>query len=392
MTFFLWNFVNLMDAEANWILKLSGILLGIIVFNHYLTVIIFKLHRKFQETHQVWKDTFVRALHQPIKYYTWCAVLAHCGDLVSDRFLSEQFFEEIKLIFSVLAVLMIAWFFLRWKKNLLEVLIEKQKLHEIQTDIGRIAGFNKLATAGIVILTILLLMEVTGQSFKTLIAFGGISGLALAIASQEIIGNFFGGFMIYVTRPFSAGDHIFLPSSNLEGDVQDIGWYQTCILGEDKRPIYIPNALFSKAYVINASRMTHRRIYDTISMRHDDLFVVPKIITELEAYFLQHPKIDSSEKGSINISRVGPYAIDILIAALSTITNEQEFLKLRDEIFLKVGEIIMRYGAKFAMPAHSFVPKMAHIEKTADTNEDSSSLPNNDPLNDDNLRFTNTEQ
>ena len=367
--FILWNFVNLMDAEGSWFVKLIGILCGAALLTTILKIILDKLHQRFARTQQVWQDTFVRAICHPLRYYIWFVVMTHSVNLISDQLISQHFIEELKLTFSVLAVLAVSWFLLRWKKNLLEVLIAKQKKHEIVIDAGRISAFGKLATALIVIVTALLIMEVTGQSFQTLIAFGGISGLALAIASQEIIANFFGGLMIYITRSFAVSDLIRLPSSNLEGYVEDIGWYQTRLRAQDKKPVYIPNALFSKAYVINDSRKTHRKLNEIISVRHKDLFLVPKIMKELQDYLQANPGIDLDEKVAINISSVGPYSVDILISALSNYTDEREFLQLRDELFLKIGEVIDKSGAKIASAMHSVVEQLGRVKEEQEEEE-----------------------
>ena len=355
--FILWNLVNLIDAEGGWLIKLVGTLVAAALVTHFLKLALDKLHLQFKEKNRVWQDTFVRALCHPIRYYIWFVVIAHSVNLVSDRLISEHFSGEIKLLFSILAVLAVSWFLLRWKKNLLEVFIEKQKTHEIAIDTGRLLGFGKLATAFILVMTALLLMEVSGQSFQTLLAFGGISGLALAIASQDIIGNFFGGLMVYITRPFTVSDFIRLPSSNLEGHVEEIGWYQTRLRNSDKRPVYIPNALFSKAFVINDSRKTHRRLCETVAVRHADLFLVPKIIREVRLFLESNLGIDKQEKIIINIAEVSPYSVNIVIIALSVYTEEGEFLLLRDELFLKTGQIIDKVGAKIATAMHSFVHK-----------------------------------
>ena len=55
-----------------------------------------------------------------------------------------------------------------------------------------------------------------------------------------MISNFFGGFMIYVTHSFGIGDWINLPDHNVEGYVEEIGWYTTRIRTFEKRPIYVP--------------------------------------------------------------------------------------------------------------------------------------------------------
>jgi len=369
MQFILWNFVNLIDAEGGWLVQLVITLTCVAIITHLLKIVLHRLHKKFEETHQVWKDTFVRAIYRPVSYYIWLVTLTHSVNLISDQLLSRHFLDEAKMALSVLAVLTVSWFLLAWKKNLLEVLVAKQKAHEIQMDTGRIVGFGKLATMFTLVVTGLLLMEVTGQSFKTLIAFGGISGLALAIASQEIIANFFGGLMIYITQPFTVQDYILLPSSNLEGYVEDIGWYQTCLRPYDKKPVYVPNSFFSKAHVINSSRMTHRRLNEKISVRHEDLAVVPKILDELEEYLSNHAGIDKEEKILASIENVGPYSVDIVISAMTVTTDEREFSKIKDSLFVKTGQVIDKNGAKIASAHLLPVPKSPSPRESSFTNE-----------------------
>lgn len=344
--------MNLIDAEGGWLLKLVALLIGVAISTRVLKVLLERLHQQFQSKGQIWKEGFVRALYRPLTYYLWFVVFAYSVNLVTDNMLSDHYKDPLSFSFSVVAVFAIAWFLLSWKTDVLAMYMKKHKRGETEADIGKILGFSKIATAFIAVITVLLLMEVTGQKFQTIIAFGGISGLALAIASQEIIGNFFGGIMVYVTKPFAVGDLIDLPSSHLKGYIEDIGWYQTSLRGDNKKPIYIPNSLFSKTFVINASRRTHKRIYETISVRHEDLFRVPKIIQDLEKYLENLTGIDAKEKILINISAIGPYSVNISISALSIYVTELEFNKLRDSFFVKAGELIEQHGAKFATSMH----------------------------------------
>jgi MscS family membrane protein len=200
-------------------------------------------------------------------------------------------------------------------------------------------------------------MEITEQNIKTIIAFGGISGLAIAFASQEIIANFFWGIMLHINQPFGVGDDIYLPDSGIEGYVEYIGWYQTRIRSQDKRPIYIPNTLISKVFVVNSSRMTHRRLNVTLSLRHEDLSRAPKIVDSIEQYLIQHPGFDCAEKVLVYISSVGPYSTDICIQGLSSYTNEKQFLKLRDAVIIKAVEFITVNGARLALPIHEVIEK-----------------------------------
>ena len=197
---------------------------------------------------------------------------------------------------SIGAVLAIAWFFMRWKRNTINQIVTKNKTHSILFDRGKIDALDKLASVSIFFLTVIELMNITGRSMNTLIAFGGIGGLALAIASQEIIGNFFGGLMIYLTHPFSVGDWINLPERGLEGHVEDIGWYMTRIRTFEKRPIYVPNSTFSKTVVMTPSRMSHRQFKETFRVRYSDIKVIKEIVSGISEMLREHPNIDQDQK------------------------------------------------------------------------------------------------
>src|SRR5262249_48181009 len=156
--------------------------------------------------------------------------------------------------------------------------------------------------------------------------------------------------MLHINQPFGIGDDIFFPDSGIEGRVEYIGWYQTRVRSQDKRPIYIPNTLISKVFVINSSRMTHRRLNVTLSLRHEDLKRAPTIVAEIEAFLMQHPGFAPSEKVLVHIGSVGPYSTDICIQGLSGYTDEKQFLKLRDEVIIRAVELIHESGARLALP------------------------------------------
>src|SRR6185295_15061635 len=223
----LWNFVNLIDAEGGWLMRLVVVLLAAFAGTRLLGYLFSKLSQKFEGHNLVMQQAFIRALYKPAAYLIWFFVLLFAVNLVTDHYLTEHLSECLNSSIRVVLVLAISWFFLRWKHSAIVSISERRAADER----GKIHVIGKLLTAAILVMTLFFLMEATGQSVQTLLAFGGISGLALAIASQEIIANFFGGFMIFINRPFEEQEQIVVPSSNLEGTVVEIGWYQTELLG-----------------------------------------------------------------------------------------------------------------------------------------------------------------
>jgi len=80
-------------------------------------------------------------------------------------------------------------------------------------------------------------MQTLGYSISGVLAFGGIGGIAVGFAARDLLANFFGGFMIYMDRPFDVGDWIRSPDQEIEGTVEKIGWRLTTIRTFDKRPL-----------------------------------------------------------------------------------------------------------------------------------------------------------
>ena len=64
-----------------------------------------------------------------------------------------------------------------------------------------------------------------GIYVQTVLASAAIGGVAIDFAGREMISNFFGGFMIYVNRPFTVCEWIRnIKEEELNGTVEDIGW------------------------------------------------------------------------------------------------------------------------------------------------------------------------
>jgi MscS family membrane protein len=82
-----------------------------------------------------------------------------------------------------------------------------------------------------------------------LLAGAGIAGLALALAAQDILGNFFGGAIITVDKPFGIGDRIQF--ENYFGDIVSIGPRSTRLRTLDNQIVTIPNSKITSNIVVN---------------------------------------------------------------------------------------------------------------------------------------------
>jgi hypothetical protein len=112
-----------------------------------------------------------------------------------------------------------------------------------------LASANAIATA-------------TDSSVTSLLAVGGLSSAAVALASKDVSSNLVGGAMMLANRPLAIGDHIIgkLGGVEISGTVAGVGLLQTRLINKEGRVVYVPNALFLQVPITNSNR----------TMEHDE--------------------------------------------------------------------------------------------------------------------------
>jgi len=342
--------LDALDGIYGWSSEVIAIVLFVLIFNLVTKYLLKRIHNRLERQNKIWQDSFVKALHTPLSYFVWIFAIIQTFDLIASRLYEEMPIERRHNLIAVAALVCVSWFFLRWKHFVVERMTTKCKNKEIALDPGKISVLDKLATVAIIFFSILILMEITHRSINTLIAFGGVGGLALAFASQEIIANFFGGFMIYLTKPFTLGDWILIPDHSIEGYVEEIGWYMTRIRSLDKRPIYIPNSIFSKLIVITPSRMSHRQIKETIGIRYNDLPKLKQVVADIKEMLQNHPDIDHNQSIIARLNTFSECSVDILISVYTQTTSTEGYMRIKEDVLLKISEILVNQKAEFAFP------------------------------------------
>ena len=213
------------------------------------------------------------------------------SDVASES--SNMLLSLVRPMRRVGVILLVAWFLIRFIRLAEQKLVAPSGI-ETTLDHTTISAFGKLIRLSIIITVSLVVMQSLGYSVSGVLAFGGIGGIAVGFAAKDLLANFFGGLMIYMDRPFKVGDWIRSPDKNIEGVVEDIGWRLTRIRTFDKRPLYVPNATFTNISVENPSRMSNRRIYETIGVRYCDIDTLSNILEDVRVMLSEHKDIDLS--------------------------------------------------------------------------------------------------
>jgi small-conductance mechanosensitive channel len=118
-------------------------------------------------------------------------------------------------------------------------------------DLGSSAGVAK-AVVWLVGLGIdaVLISDAFGVSLAPALTALGVGSLAVALALQDTLSNFFSGLYLVVDKPIRPGDFVRIDPS-YEGYVDTIGWRSTRLRTLGASSIIIPNATLSKAIITN---------------------------------------------------------------------------------------------------------------------------------------------
>ena len=300
-----------------------------------------------------WKGAILQAARLPAGLLVWL-----CGISVAMVLLRAvvpaRSFVYMSELRSVLLVAIAALFVIRLIGNMEARLLKPQNDGKPPVDITTARAISKLLRLLVFVLAALMALQTLGVSISGVLAFGGVGAMAIGFAAKDLLANFFGGLMIYMDRPFSVGDHIrSSTTSGIDGVVEDIGWRITRIRNYEKRPVYIPNSLFSSSVVENFSRMSHRHINETVGIRYDDASKMAAICDDVRHMLHAHPDIDSGQRLVVNFDAYNTSSLDIMVYCFTTATQFDHFHAVKQDVMLKIMDIVASHGAEFAFPTQT---------------------------------------
>ena len=335
--------------EGLWYTQVFVVVFITLVISFIFRRILNRLNKRFIASQLVWDDALIDALRRPLNMLIWLIGLSFAAYIISFR-TEAPIFDAVVPLRNVGIITGIAWFLWRLVNNVRHNFELKAREQGKTVDVTTADAISKLLRASIIITSSLVVLQTLGFSVSGVLAFGGIGGIAVGFAAKDMLANFFGGLMIYMDRPFEVGDWVRSPDRNIEGTVEHIGWRLTRIRTFDKRPLYIPNATFTTIAVENPSRMSNRRIYETIGIRYDDAAKMRVIVSEVELMLRAHPDIDTELTLMGNFNQFAASSLDFFIYTFTKTTKWEEFHRIKQDVLLKVHDIIVAQGAEIAFP------------------------------------------
>jgi len=208
---------------------------------------------------------------------------------------------------------------------------------------------NTMVKVIIWIIALLILLDNMGVKISGLIAGVGIGGIAIAFASQAILGDVFNYFTIFFDKPFEIGDFIVVDEH--KGHVEYIGLKTTRIKSISGEQLIFSNTDLTNSRVRNFKRMTERRIVFAFGVTYQTpVKTIKKIIELVEKIIVD---IEETRFDRAHFHKFGDSSLDFEVVYYVQSNDYAVYMDKQQEINIKLMEGLKKLEADFAYPTRT---------------------------------------
>lgn len=256
-----------------------------------------------------------------------------------------------------IAVIAVFWIFLR-AIGVVQDMLPRSEWATRNPSLRTLIPFGgRIARVLIFALGLLTVVATFGYPVATILAGLGIGGIAVALGAQKSLEHFFGSVSIGVDQPFRVGDWVSV--SGISGSVEEIGLRSTRIRTLARTLVSIPNGVLAETQSENFGQRDRFALHTTIGVEYGTSVETLRAIRDrIREMLLAHPKI-WGERAGVHFVNFGGSSLDIEILCWLSVADMDEFKVVREEIYLRVMEIVEGIGASFAFPTQTLHIKRA---------------------------------
>lgn len=187
-------------------------------------------------------------------------------------------------------------------------------------------------------------------NITALIASLGIGGLAVALAAQDTLANLLGSFVIYLDKPFKAGD--LIESGDIKGVIEHVGFRTTRIRTLEKSLLTVPNKKLIDSALNNITLSAARRVKFNICLTyHSKSTQIQHIIADIKEVLHAHDKI--SDDITVRFAEFDASSLNILVLYFVTSNDYETMITVREEVNINIMEIVEKHQCSFAYPTQT---------------------------------------
>jgi len=332
-----WN-----NTLAEWLIALGAILFTILIFNAVLKFGIKRMNRFAQKTENTYDDLLVDVLKKTSFLTKLVAGLFVGSHLLN---LPKEISNGVQSALLIFILIQIAL----WGQVVIDDILARiiaKKGEEARSQVPMFSFMGFLGRVLLWSLVVLLALDNLGFDVTALIAGMGVGGVAIALASQRILGDLFSSLSIIFDKPFVNGDFIIV--DNMSGTVEHIGLKSTRVRSLSGEQLIFSNSDLLSSRIRNFKRMNERRavfeigiIYET---SHEKLAKIPGMIKEIiEAQ--ENTRFDRS-----HFKAYGDFSLNFETVYYMLVPDYVSYMDKQQAINLALFKKFEEEGLEFAYP------------------------------------------
>lgn len=214
---------------------------------------------------------------------------------------------DLNTLIRTVVILIVGFIIARIAKSL----VSKYSRSNLPSDYGR--RLTKLVYYGIIAIAVLSALANTGIDFTVLLVAGGVFGIIIGFATQELFSNLISGIFLYVDKPLKVGDPVMITGElpDISGVVLSIGGLSSRFRLFDGTYVTLPNTKVFSSEIHNYSGAVARRIDIILGIGyHED---IDKAIDIIRNSLLDTPLVLVEPEPNVYLDNIGENAINIRV-------------------------------------------------------------------------------
>ncbi len=334
---------------ATYALAAGYILISVLAAKFTVSVVIERYLLKLtKKTKTRIDDLIVSTVRWPVYYGIILFGLYHALKL-----LLPQYSEVIDLVIKAIVILFGIWVLVKISDFFIHsyaLRVAAKKKVKVEEDV--VTLIQRLVKIFILIIGAMIILDEAGIEITPILAGMGIAGLAIALALQDTLSNFFSGIYLVFDKPFKVGDRIQLNGDF--GEIIDVGLRSVRIRRLDNTLVTIPNSELAKSRIVNLSAPDLRmRIKLPIGVAYGSNVdkvkkVLLKVLKETEGVLSDpEPKVRFREFGDFSLIFEMVFWIDDIRNRWDIVDRincriDREFRKAKIEIPFPIRTVYLR--------------------------------------------------
>ena len=333
----------ILGFEVWQVVMLLGLLIAAYIVGFIITFIVVKA---LQRNKRFNKQRLQKFIVGPLRFLIMVLMFRATFDMIAPSLTARAVFEARTFL-----IIAIYWVLLGVIDLIMYRLADRMRRNGQQDA----AVLLKPAATGVklvvTLLAVITWMDNLGYEITTILAGLGVGGIAVALAAQKSLENLIGSITIYASQPVHVGD--FCKFGETLGTVEEIGLRSTQLRTLSRTVVHIPNAMFASGEIENLTQRDKILYRTRLRLSYEDTpEQVKQVLEKIRELIEQHEFIDETES-RVRFLEFGEYAQELELYAFIKTKVFAEYLEHREDINLKISDIVESVGVKLVIPART---------------------------------------